>query len=100
MQERERGGVLTEDGSGGGEGGSSGEGGRGVSSDGEGGSCSEGGRGVEGGSGGAEGGSGGVDEAAWLRWRWGRLWWRRRHAALVAPGASAAAGDSDEVGQR
>ena len=41
---------------------------------------------------GSEGGFGGVDEAARLRWR-------RRRAALVAPGASTLAGDGDEVGR-
>ena len=66
MHEREEGGGLTEDGSGGGAGGSGGERCGGISADGEGGSC-------------GKGGSGGVDGAR-LWWLWGR---RRRQETVA-----------------
>ena len=96
---------LTQDGYGGGEGRSGGEGGRGVSGDGEGGSCGEGG------SGGIDGGSGGIDEAARLHGVGGgsggvdgaRLWWfrgRRRRQETAAKWGDGESGRRRQGGSR
>ena len=106
MHEREEGWGLTDDGSGVGDGGSGGEGGRGVSGDGE------GGRGIsgDGEEGGVDGGSGGVDDAARLRGVGGGsgvvdgawLWWRRRRrrsGATVNRGDGGARGGLRDLGE-